>query len=399
VRTRREFLSLLAAASQVRADARSESLILFTADEAERIRSGMGSATGRVHERAAQLRSFADGELKKGPWSVTFHRPDNKFDTHDYFSEGPYFWPDPKNPTGPYIRRDGERNPERFNHNHDDLGAMSTAVLTLGSAAYFFGDDGYAKHAVKNLSTWFLDPATRMNPHLEHGQAIRGINDGRGTGLIDTVSLIHCSQGIVLLEKAGKLDPGMAGGLRAWFSQFLNWMTTSKKGMQEGKSGNNHATWWTAQVSAYATLTRNQDALQMACERYRTYLVPEEIQADGSCPREEARTKSLSYSVFNADAFATLCRIAQSGGVDLWNFRTPKGVSYEKLVRYVEPYVLHPEKWTKKQIAPFTSESTVFPGLAGVGLHAPDLVEAYKSLPRSKSTWVALVDLVVSSAG
>jgi hypothetical protein len=237
-----------------------------------------------------------------------------------------------------------------------------------------------------------------MKPDLEHGQAVRGVNDGRGTGLIDTVSLIHCCQGILLLEKSGKLEPAMAKALRQWFSLFLEWMTTSAKGKAEGKSGNNHATWWTAQVAAYATLTANAGALDMAWERYKTYLVPEEIQPDGSCPREEARTNSLSYSAFNGDAFAMLCRIAQSSGVDLWNFKTQKGVSYEKLVRYVEPYILHPEKWKGKQISPFKPDSTIFLGLAGLGLHSKDLVDAYKALPRADAAWVTFVDLIVAAS-
>ena len=70
---------------------------------------------------------------------------------------------------------------------------MSTDALTLGVAAWFFDDDPSAKQAARNLRVWFIDPETRMNPNLEHGQAIRGVNEGRGTGLIDTVSLIHCA--------------------------------------------------------------------------------------------------------------------------------------------------------------------------------------------------------------
>ena len=402
---RREFLTTAAAAAMpiglrganVTPDI-NDSLILLTAEEAARIRKALPKATGRFAERVKQLRALADGEMHNGPWSVTYHRPEHsKFDPHDYFSEGPYFWPNPKNPTGPYIRRDGERNPDRFVHNHNDLGAMSTAVLTLGVAAYLFDDERYALQAAKDLWTWFIDTDTRMNPHLEHGQAIRGVNDGRGTGLIDTVSLIHCAQGILLLEKSGKLNPVITAALRQWFSLFMLWMTTSAKGKAEGISGNNHATWWTAQVAAYATLIRNQGALDMAVEHYRTYLVPSEIQPNGSCPREEARTNSLSYSVFNADAFATLCRIAQASGIELWSFKAPSGVSYQKLVRYVEPFVLHPEKWKGQQISPFKNDSNIFLGLAGAGLHARDLTEAYMTLPRADSAWVDFVDLLLQA--
>jgi hypothetical protein len=395
---RRDFLGSVAAALSLRgASPAGNSLIMVMADEAERLRKSVPRAAGRVADRLKQLRSLAENELKNGPWDVVSHRPPGAtFDVHEYYSEGPYFWPDPKNPNGPYIRKDGQRNPARFLHNRNDIASMATAVLTLGAATYLFDDGRYARHAADILSRWFLDSQTRMNPDLEHGQAVRGVNDGRGTGLIDTVALIHCSQGILLLERAGKLDPPMAKGLREWFANFLEWMITSDKGKAEGKSGNNHATWWTAQVSAYATLTGNSTALDMAWDRYRTYLVPQEIKPDGSCPREEARTNSLGYTVMNADGFATLCRIAQSSGVDLWAFKTPKDIAYEKVVRYVQPYVLHPDKWKGQQISPFKPDSTVFLGLAGLGLHDRSLVEAYKTLPRSDAAWVVFTDLLIS---
>jgi hypothetical protein len=369
---------------------------MLTAEQAARLRQSMPHATGRIAALIKQLRSLADREMDRGPWEVVSHRPPGAtFDVHEYYSEGPYFWPDPKNPNGPYIRRDGERNPQRFLHNRNDLGSMCESVLALGIGAYLFDEQRYAQHAAKILWTWFLDPKTRMNPDLEHGQAVRGVNDGRGTGLIDTVSLIHCAQGILLLDKAGKMEPQMMKALRQWFVLFLLWMTTSTKGKAEGKSGNNHATWWTAQVAAYATLTANVGALEFAWDHYRTYLVPVEIKPDGTCPREEARTNSLSYSAMNADGFATLCRIAQSAGVELWIFRTPEGIGYEKVVRYVEPFVIHPDKWKGQQISPFKNDSNVFLGLSGLGLHAKDLVDKYKTLPRAESAWVAFVDLLI----
>ena len=139
------------------------------------------------------MRRNADAALQAGPWSVTNHRPDRvKAGPDDYYSEGPYWWPDPKNPNGPYIRKDGERNPNRC-----------------------------AEHAAKVLSVWFVDAQTRMNPNLEFGQAVRGISTGRGTGIIDTVSLIHVTQGASLLEQEGALDRGVAQGVRRWFADYL----------------------------------------------------------------------------------------------------------------------------------------------------------------------------------
>jgi Alginate lyase len=87
------------------------------------------------------------------------------------------------------------------------------------------------------FSPFGLSTRRRMNPNLEHGQAIRGINDGRGTGLIDTTSLIHCVQGLALLESEGGVHPDVLNGVRGWFRDFLGWMTTSSKGLAEKKVG------------------------------------------------------------------------------------------------------------------------------------------------------------------
>jgi hypothetical protein len=369
---------------------RQRSLILVTEAEAGRMRD---AAKGR----AGVIEKLAGSAMKAGPWSVTFQRPSGvKVDAgpNDYYSEGPYWWPNPKNPGGPYIRKDGEQNPNRFTGNRYDLGNMCETVLALGMGAFLLNQASCVEHAVKILSVWFLDGKTRMNPNLEYGQAVRGINTGRGTGIIDTVSLIHAAQGIALLELAGGLDRGIAAGMRQWYGDYTKWMSTSSKGLDEKKSGNNHATWWTAQVASYAAFTNDAETRRMAWDYYRNYLVPTEIKPDGSCPREEARTKSLGYSSMNLDAFSVICRVAELDGVDLWRFHTDKGIGVEKCFDYLMPYLLRPETWRKEQIADYSPNGYVFPALAGLGLHSAELVSAYRKLPRSGSGWVQFIDLL-----
>jgi Alginate lyase len=310
-----------------------EDSILVTPAEARRMREGF-----ERNPAAEVVRTNADRALKAGPWSVTSQRPEGvDAGPNDYYSEGPYWWPDPKNPGGRYIRKDGERNPNRFMANRRDLGDMSSAVLALGMGDWLLGDPRCAAHARDVLATWFVDPKTRMNPNLEFGQAVRGINTGRGTGIIDTVSLIHAAQGVWLLEQDGRVNAKTIDGVHRWYADYLRWMTTSEKGLDEKKSGNNHATWWTAQVAAYASLVGDRPLQAMAWDHYRNYLVPAEIRPDGSCPREEARTQSLSYSAMNLDAFAVLCRVAAANGVDLWHFRTAEGIGVEKAFYYLLP--------------------------------------------------------------
>jgi hypothetical protein len=390
--SRRQFLAGIT--TILAAQDRKPSYVLITAEQASRMQGLVKGNRGDMLDR------FAGAALKAGPWSVTLQRPAGlNIDAgpNDYYSEGPYWWPDPKNPTGPYVRKDGQRNPGRFMGNRSDLGNMCTAVLALGMGAAFIRKAGCVDHAAKILSTWFVDVKTRMNPNLEYGQAVRGINTGRGTGIIDTASLIHVAQGVTLLELAGGLDADVATGTRQWFRDYVKWLNTSQKGLDEKKSGNNHATWWTAQVASYASFTGDAGTRRMAWDHYRDYLVPTEIQPDGSCPREEARTQSLAYSSMNLDAFSLICRLAQMDGVDLWHFRTAKDIGVEKSFHYLIPYLLDPTQWKKEQITTYNADGHFFPGLASVGLPSPELLVAYRKLPHASQPWLQFLDLAISA--
>ena len=350
------------------------SLVLLSTVEAQKIKAAMRKDPAAYQGLANLLRSRADADLKKEPWSVTFHRPaGTNLSVREYYSEAPYFWPDPSG-SGKSIRKDGERNPNRFDDNHRDLGAMSTAVLQLGAAAYFLDDARYAVKASDVIQTWFEDPGTAMIPSLEHAQAVIGENDGRPTGIIDSVVLIRCAQGMALLQASGRWQPEHIAHARKWFADYLNWLMETKKGVAEGNSGNNHMTWYTAQVAAYAAFLGDKVAKRYAYQRFSDVLV-KEFDASGAAPKEEARTNSLSYSTYNLDAFATLCRIAQVDGVDLWH-----NEALDKALLYIAPYVEHPDTWKHQQIGGFKADGLIFPGLAGAALHNDVLLRLHDTL-------------------
>jgi hypothetical protein len=85
---------------------------------------------------------------------------------HDYYSEGDYWWPDPANPGGPYVRRDGRSNPDKFDGHRDALIAFGRIVPMLATAWDLTGDARFATAAMRHLRAWFVDPATAMHPNL-----------------------------------------------------------------------------------------------------------------------------------------------------------------------------------------------------------------------------------------
>ena len=100
------------------------------------------------------LKRDADRALNETPLSVvskTAVPPGG--DKHDYMSQAPYFWPNPATSNGlPYIRRDGERNPEINKiHDHHDILAMPQTVETLALAYYYTGNEAFAAKAAEML--------------------------------------------------------------------------------------------------------------------------------------------------------------------------------------------------------------------------------------------------------
>ena len=340
-------------------------------------------------EHYASFILAADRLLRAQPWSVTFHRPkDTPAGPHDYYSEGPYWWPDPKDPQAPYVRRDGERNPNRFAANHDDLGHLGDAALHLAVAGWRYQQALYIWKLSDLLRVWFVNDATRMNPNLEFGQAVRNVDWGRGTGLIDTIPLIWIAAAIELGRQTPSWDKRLDEPLEAWFRDFLRWMRASPKGLDERKSGNNHAAFWGAQVAAYAHLIRDAEARKEVWDFYRSDLA-RQFQPNGAAPREEARTRSLDYSAYNLGAHALICHMAAQDGVSLWRH----GV--DRAAAYLAPFVLGKAEWKKPQITKFDASHTWFLGLAGMGLNRQDWVDAQEQILKPDNAWLRLLELLL----
>jgi hypothetical protein len=269
----------------------------------------------------AAIRADADRALKKAPTSVMDkHATPPSGDKHDYMSLAPYWWPNPDTPNHlPYIRKDGQHNPESSTiEDHNNLGEMANRVHALALAYFFTGNEAYAKHAGLLLRVWFLDPATRMNPDLRYAQAILGVNDGRGIGVLDARGFAEVVDGLAMLAGSHDWTAADDAALHDWFSKYFEWLTTSANGKDEAGQKNNHGNWYDVQAGAVASYLGKTDWLRNLAETAKTKRIGLQIEPDGQQPLEEARTKSFGYCVFSLTALEQLATIAQTVGVDVW---------------------------------------------------------------------------------
>ena len=281
-------------------------------------------------------------------------------DKHDYVSYAPYWWPDPKKKDGlPYIQKDGERNQEAVKDgDRPAFGRVLGAAQTLSLAYYLSGKEEYAEHAALLLRTWFLDPRTRMNPHFDNAQVVRGVNEGRGTGLIEFASMLGLVDSLGLLELSKNWTDADRKEMRAWLEKYALWLATSKNGKDEKAATNNHGTWYDVQSVSLALYLGRRDDARKQCEAAKARLAAQ-ITPEGKQPRELTRADSFSYSVFNLRAWFTLATLAERVDVDLWQYETKDGRSLHRALGFLLPYLDEKNKWPTSQKKPIRTKDLI----------------------------------------
>jgi hypothetical protein len=322
----------------------------------------------------AKLETDARRAMRQKPSSVvtkTITPPSG--DKHDYASQAPYFWPNPNKPDGlPYVRRDGERNPE-INKitDHVALDRMESTVRTLALAYYFKTDEKYAAKTAELLRAWFLDPTTHMNPNLEYAQFIPGVNTGRGIGLIETRGLVDVVDAVGLLAGSKSWTAADQKRLESWFGKFLQWMQESKNGREESRAKNNHGTYYDVQTISFALFLGKNDLAKQIAETAKEQRIALQVEPDGRQPLELERTKAWSYSIMNLDGLMQLARLAGNVDADLWSYKTKDGRSIRAALEYLYPYAIEGRPWTYQQIEGFNAKS-FFPLMRRAAVHYQD---------------------------
>jgi hypothetical protein len=336
-------------------------------------------------DRERILRS-ANAALTLEPVTITKYRAKlSEGGPNDFYSNGDYWWPNPNTTNGlPYVQRDGQTNPENFVEHRRCVMALRDAVAALGAAYKIAGEDRYPEKASKLLHVFFLDPKTRMNPSLKYAQAIPGVSSGRGIGIIDTLHLIEVPLAVKAMSKSPEFSASDLAGVRQWFHDYAEWMTTSKNGNDEANAGNNHAVAFWLQVAAFSQLTEDSAKLAECRRRYKDVFVAKQMAEDGSFPAELRRTKPYGYSIFQLDNMASLCQLLSAPEDDLWKFESPDGRGIRKAMEFMYPYLADKSKWPRKpDIQAWDGWPAREPCLlfAGLAFGERKYIELWKKLP------------------
>lgn len=332
----------------------------------------------------AELEREAKSALHAGPFSVVekTNLPPSG-DKHDYMSIGPYFWPNPTSSNGlPYVRHDGKRNPANRTSDRRALGSMIGTVETLSLAWYFTGDEIYARKASELLRTWFLDPATRMNPNFEFAQAVPGVNTGRGTGLIEMAGMTSLIDSIGLLANSKSWTDVNQHGLQQWFTQFVQWMQESKNGRDEAAAKNNHGTYYDLELTTFALFAGKNEIATNVLRLVAAKRITRQIEPDGRQPLELARTNAWGYSTMNLRGLMSLAQLGDKLGLDLWRFESSDGRSLRQALHCLITFATGEREWLRGRSGEPSLQSLAIPlRLAVTKYPEPKYKELVSKLP------------------
>ncbi|MGB3167606.1 MAG: alginate lyase family protein [Alteraurantiacibacter sp.] len=289
-----------------------------------------------------------DAALANGPYSVTDKpRPVPGATANDYASIGPYWWPSGRGDGLPYTRRDGEVNPERDGpeFDRDRLRNFAADMKALALAWHATREDRYAERAASLARTWFLDPATRMNPNMDFAQGIPGRVDGRGEGIIEARDLSTVAESLGLLWASGALSTDDKRDLMQWYGEMAVWLATSENGADEMAKTNNHGVFYDFTLAHFALFAGADDVLRNIVRNFPQYRLGVQMDRQGRFLDELRRTRSWHYAHFVVEGAAQLATIAECVDLDLWNAQLDDGRSLATARDFLRRYEADPETW------------------------------------------------------
>ena len=302
------------------------------------------------------LISKADRIIKIKPIAVTNKETSISGDKHNYESLSIYWWPDPDNPGGPYIARDGVFNPEYKKYDYPRLLQLKDNLVTCSKAFFLTGDTRYYDYFCRQLDTWFINPETRMVPNLEYSQFVPGHNNGRGNpqGMSDAYHFNDMLESIRLVNAVNDIGKPRMKALMAWFKDFAHWMQTSDYGLKTQAFKNSQVLSFDVTVYNIFIFTRQKSARKAIFKAFSTKRINAQIEADGKMPESLRRTKGFSYSVSSLQKFVDFMLLAKADGKTLPKESLDK---IQSAFDYITPFTTNRSAFPYSEIGDWDEET------------------------------------------
>lgn len=292
----------------------------------------------------------SDSFCKLPPVAVTEKKKTFAPDKHYYCSIGTYWWPDPTNPNGKYVNKDGQTNPERNEFDAFKLGVFNKRCKYLSVAFYLTKDRKYYDAFIWQIRAWFIDEGTYMYPNLAYAQVIPGHNNnkGRSTGTIDAYTFNDIIESVRLVNRRKKMDNETINSLRNWFISFSSWLENGEFGTKLSKAQNNISLAYDVTLCNMYIFIGNENKAKKIVDDFKDKRIRTQIKDNGEQPAEIVRTKAFSYSLYNLKHVIDFSLLARKWQNDFYDTNCSLA---DNAFDYLLFYIDKPESFPYQQIS------------------------------------------------
>jgi len=259
-------------------------------------------------------------------------------------------YPRDRDQTGRYLKGDRPR-----------ADGITLDASTLALAWWFSPDDSpigsqFVERAALLLRTFFLNSDTKMDPNMNYAQGVPGRFDGGVGGTVDFGRLWMLLDAIRLIEtqpsSASPWQQADRDGFRVWLAAMLDWWVYSADGQRARNITNNIGNAYDIQAMSMASFLHNATVAADIVAHDVRGRVELQIAADGSMPKEDARSNSFGYHSGNLLQFINLAaavnasvRVMKAAGIpadpgaaDLLHYANSRGGSILTALDWMAPY-------------------------------------------------------------
>ena len=288
-------------------------------------------------EECRTVFSIANYAIQQAPLSVTQKKISMSGDKHNYESLGCYFWPDPDNPTGPYIAKDGLINPEYKEYDYPTLMEMHKRCINVAKAFYLMPNEmKYYEWFCRQIDAWFINEDTRMYPNFDYCQFCKNKNGNRGNacGLIDSRLLTDINESVRTVNGIRPIGKARLKAYKKWMSDFGIWMTKSENGKMASTFTNNQGIVYDTTLSDIYILNGKMKKARKVLERCGAR-IEQQIDGEGRQPEELVRSRAYYYSIYNLSHIIDFISLANSINIELPRVTTKAKHATEYLLKFV----------------------------------------------------------------
>ncbi len=274
---------------------------------------------------------------------------------HDYASLATYWWKNPDTKNGlPYIRKDGMANPYGKEFDKDKFKKVAT-ITYFSALLYFLTDkDEYYKLMEKHLYNWFINPKTRMNPNMNHGQFVPGINEGRAEGIIDyTANFAYALHMLKHLYDFGLLKDDIYLPIKQWHIDFKSWLLNSEIGKNEGLAKNNHGIMYYLGLIIISEFIESTKDVDLFINKSNS-LMEQQIDKEYKLTFELKRTKSRNYTLMCYKGLYDIDKLSIN-----YNTKLNQEI-FKKIAEWLIPFYCDSQPWEYEQITQYDTALNIY---------------------------------------